>query len=238
MNKQTVLVVDDEPRYVRLLRANLESVGFRVVSAPDGISAIQKAETEAPDLVILDLMLPDMDGYEVCRSIREFSTVPIIMLTARREQADKIRGLDKGADDYITKPFDAEELLARVRAQLRRSALAPAARHHHVPLTLGDLSIDFDQHRVTVGGAEVSLSPTEYRLLSQLASHAGKVLVQEELLKLVWGPEYVDEPEVLRVYVRRLRQKIEDDPSTPKYIITKQGVGYTMPALPLTVTQL
>ncbi len=237
MSKQTVLVVDDEPRYVRLLRANLESVGFRVVSAPDGLSALQKAESETPDLVVLDLMLPDIDGYEVCRSIREFSTVPIIMLTARREQADKIRGLDRGADDYITKPFDAEELLARVRAQLRRSTLTPPSRQH-APLTVGDLAIDVAQHKVTMRGVEVSLSPTEYKLLLQLATHAGKVLVQEELLRLVWGPEYVDEPEVLRVYVRRLRQKIEDDSSSPRYVLTRPGVGYTMPLLSPTVTQL
>lgn len=237
MNKQTVLVVDDEPRYVRLLRANLESVGFRVVAASDGTSAIQKAEAEDPDLVILDLMLPDIDGYEVCRSIREFSTVPIIMLTARREQADKVRGLDRGADDYLTKPFDAEELLARVRAQLRRSAIGQPSRQR-AEFTLGDLAIDFAQHRVTIRGEEVSLSPTEYRLLFHLASHAGKVLVQDEILRLVWGPEYVDEPEVLRVYVRRLRQKIEEDPSAPKYVLTRPGIGYTMPSDPPTVTQL
>ncbi len=229
MNRQTVLVVDDEPRYVRLLRANLESLDYRVVSAPDGTAALEKAESEDPALVVLDLMLPDLDGYEVCRRIREFSTVPIIMVTARREQIDKVRGLDLGADDYITKPFDAEELLARVRAQLRRSNLGQP-RRLAPPFALGELLIDFARQIVTAQGREVGLSPTEYKLLYQLATNAGRVLVQEELLKLVWGAEYRDEPEVLRVYVRRLRQKIEPEPAIPRYVITKPGVGYTMPS--------
>ncbi|MHB1161605.1 MAG: response regulator transcription factor [Chloroflexota bacterium] len=229
MGSNTVLVVDDEPRYLRLLRANLESLGYRVVAAADGGSAVQKAEADDPDLVVLDLMLPDLDGYEVCRQIREFSTVPIIMLTARRQQADKVRGLDLGADDYLTKPFDAEELLARVRAQLRRSSFRQQ-RNLQPPFALGDLAIDFAQHRVSIRGKEVALSPTEYRLLFHLATNAGRVLVQEELLRLTWGADYVDEPDVLRVYVRRLRQKVEDDPSSPCYILTRPGIGYTMPA--------
>jgi len=229
MNRQTVLVVDDAPRYVRLLKANLESVGYRVVSAEDGASAVLKAEAEEPDLVVLDLMLPDMDGYEVCRRIREFSTVPIIMLTARREQADKITGLNTGADDYLTKPFDVEELLARVRAQLRRSGFRQQ-RHLEPPFTLGDLHVDFAKRRVLVRGREIDLSPTEYRLLHHLATNAGRVMVQEELLRRVWGPEYADESEVLRVYVRRLRQKIEEDPSSPRYVLTRPGVGYLMPS--------
>jgi DNA-binding response OmpR family regulator len=229
MNRRTVLVVDDEPRYLRLLRANLESVGYRVVTAADGTSGVQKAEMEDPGLIVLDLMLPDLDGFEVCRRIREFSTVPIIMLTARREQSDKVGGLDAGADDYITKPFDATELLARVRAHLRRSSFGEQ-RHLEAPFALGDLHLDFAQRKVTVRGREVSLSPTEYRLLHHLATNAGRVLVQEELLRRVWGPEYADESEVLRVYVRRLRQKIEDNPSTPRYVLTRPGVGYTMPS--------
>jgi DNA-binding response OmpR family regulator len=229
MNRQTVLVVDDEPRYLRLLRANLESVGYRVVTASDGASGVQKAEIEDPRLIILDLMLPDLDGFEVCRRIREFSTVPIIMLTARREQADKVGGLDAGADDYITKPFDATEVLARVRAHLRRSSFGEQ-RHLEAPFTLDDLHIDFAQRRVEMRGREVGLSPTEYRLLHHLAKNAGRVLVQEELLRRVWGPEYTDESEVLRVYVRRLRQKIEDNASSPRYILTRPGVGYTMPS--------
>lgn len=229
MTRQTVLVVDDEPRYVRLLRANLESLGYRVVAADSGVSAVQRAEAEDPDLIVLDLMLPDLDGYEVCRQIREFSTVPIIMVTARRQQTDKVRGLDLGADDYLTKPFDAEELLARVRAQLRRSGLRRQP-NLQPPFALGELTVDFAQHRVSIRGREVSLSPTEYRLLFHLASNAGRVLVQEELLRLAWGAEYADEPDVLRVYVRRLRRKIEEDPSAPRYIVTKPGIGYLMPS--------
>ncbi len=229
MTRQTVLVVDDEPRYVRLLRANLESVGYRVVAADSGVSAVRRAEAEDPDLIVLDLMLPDLDGYEVCRQIREFSTVPIIMVTARRQQTDKVRGLDLGADDYLTKPFDAEELLARVRAQLRRSGLRRQP-NLQPPFALGELTVDFAQHRVSIRGREVSLSPTEYRLLFHLASNAGRVLVQEELLRLAWGAEYADEPDVLRVYVRRLRRKIEEDPSAPRYIVTKPGIGYLMPS--------
>ncbi|MCL4370939.1 MAG: response regulator transcription factor [Chloroflexi bacterium] len=229
MTRQTVLVVDDEPRYVRLLRANLESLGYRVVAADSGVSAVQRAEAEDPDLIVLDLMLPDLDGYEVCRQIREFSTVPIIMVTARRQQTDKVRGLDLGADDYLTKPFDAEELLARIRAQLRRSGLRRQP-NLQPPFALGELTVDFAQHRVSILGREVSLSPTEYRLLFHLASNAGRVLVQEELLRLAWGAEYADEPDVLRVYIRRLRRKIEEDPSAPRYIVTKPGIGYLMPS--------
>lgn len=230
MSREKVLVVDDEPRYVRLLRANLESVNYRVTAASDGASALQKAEIEDPDLILLDLMLPDMDGSEVCRRIREFSTVPIIMLTARREQADKVLGLDIGADDYITKPFDADELLARVRAQLRRGGQKQQVNDIQLPLCLGELEIDFAQQHVKVRGELVGLSPTEYRLLHHLARNAGRVMVQEELLRLVWGQGYENEPEVLRVYVRRLRQKIEDDPSAPRYIRTRPGVGYSMPS--------
>lgn len=229
MHQQNILVVDDEPRYVRLLRANLESVGYRVSAAGDGASALQKAEAEDPDVVVLDIMLPDMDGYEVCRRLREFSTVPVIMLTARREQADKIHGLDQGADDYLTKPFDAAELLARVRAQLRRSGLRQR-QHLEPPLVLDRLRVDFAQQRVTLDAREITLSPTEYRLLYHLAVNAGRVMVQEELLRRVWGPEYSDESEVLRVYVRRLRQKIEEDPSSPHYVLTRPGVGYMMAA--------
>lgn len=229
MLRETVLVVDDEPRYIRLLRANLESLNYRVVAAEDGASALQKAEAEIPSLIVLDVMLPDMDGYQVCQRIREFSTVPIIMLTARREQSDKVVGLDTGADDYITKPFDAAELLARVRALLRRSGHAHQG-HIQARFELSYLAIDFAQQEITVRGNEVSLTPTEYRLLYHLAQNAGRVMVQDELLRLVWGPAYRNEPEVLRVYVRRLRQKIEDDASSPKYVITRPGVGYSMPA--------
>jgi two-component system KDP operon response regulator KdpE len=173
-------------------------------------------------------MLPDLDGFEVCRLVREFSSVPIIMLTARAEESDKVRGLNLGADDYLTKPFGAEELLARVKAVLRRARPTPQPRHP--TFQTGDLRVDFARHTVTVRGRPVKLSPTEFNLLQYLAIHAGQVLPHEDILKAVWGPEYRDETEYLRVYIRYLRQKIEDDPSHPSYILTEPGVGYMLRA--------
>jgi DNA-binding response OmpR family regulator len=224
MNKPTVLVIDDERRYRDLVEMNLSRRGYRVLLAADGLEGLNLLEQEAPDLVVLDLMLPDMDGYEVCRRIGEQSDVPVIMLTARAEPAEKVRGLRVGADDYVTKPFSAEELLARVEAVLRRTQ--PARRAKPSAFECGDLRVDFEQHRVTRAGREVDLTPGEYRLLAQLAANAGRVLVQDELLRRVWGPEYADEPELLHTAVRRLRAKIEEDPATPRCVLTKRGVGY------------
>jgi two-component system response regulator VicR len=220
-----VLVVDDERRYRELLEMNLSRRGYRVVQAVDGLSALNAVEAEELDLVILDLKLPDMDGYEVCRRIREHSAVPVIMLTARAEEEQKIRGLKLGADDYVTKPFSAGELLARVEAVLRR---AEAARTTNVAPAFdgGDLHIDFDEHHVTLRGREVELSPGEYRLLEQLATNAGRVIVQDELLRRVWGPGYSGATALLQTAIRRLRRKIEDDPASPRHILTKRGVGY------------
>ncbi|MBI4300212.1 MAG: response regulator transcription factor [Chloroflexi bacterium] len=231
MREPRVLVVDDEPRYVRLLRANLESSGYQVLAAVDGPSAIKIVEAEEPDLVLLDIMLPGIDGFEVCRRIREFSLVPIIMLTAKGEEADRVRGLDQGADDYLTKPFSAGELLARVRAVLRRSSVRPKEQAQPV-FGHGPLKVDFAQRRVEVNGREVRLTPTEYRLLYELATHVGRVMVQEDLLRRVWGKEYQDEGELLRVYIRRLRQKIEEDPANPSLVMTKPGIGYLFAATP------
>lgn len=229
MSKTRVLVVDDEPRYLRLVRYNLEAAGYEVITAANGEEALPLAAAEAPALIILDIRLPGMDGYEVCTRIRQFSSVPIIMLTAKGEGREKVQGLRLGADDYVTKPFAAEELMARVEAVLRRTqtleAKAPPV------LTAGDLSIDSVQRKVTLGGQEVSLSPTEYRLLHCLAVNAGRVVVQEELLQEVWGPEYRERYEGLRVYIRRLRQKTEKDPEHPVHILTRPGVGYML-ALP------
>ena len=225
-----ILVVDDEIRLVTLVRKNLESLGYKVTAAGDGKTAIELVETRDFDLVILDLMLPDMDGYDVCRQIREFSEVPIIMLTARSDETEKVRGLDLGADDYLTKPFNVQEMLARVRAVLRRTRLPQQAKARPV-LTTGNLCIDFARRLVTLRGERVKLSPTEYKLLYELASNAGRVLLHDELLRRVWGSEYRDEVEYLRVYVRYLRQKIEDDPARPRYILTEPGVGYCF-ALP------
>ncbi|MBI4320571.1 MAG: response regulator transcription factor [Chloroflexi bacterium] len=225
MRLATVLVVDDEPRYVRLISYNLESSGYTVAAAKTGEEALQAVAQGDVELVLLDIRLPGMDGYEVCERLREFSTVPVIMLTAKGENCDKVKGLRLGADDYVTKPFSAEELLARVEAVLRRSRFS----EHASPrpnLSVGDLYIDFAQRLVTVRGREVRLSPTEYRLLHCLAANAGRVVVQEEILEKVWGPEYRGPFEGLRVYVRRLRQKIEADPDDPKHILTRPGIGY------------
>ena len=221
----SILVVDDERRYRELLEMNLVRRGFRVLQAADGLSALNAVETEEPDLVILDLMLPDMDGYEVCRRIREYSQVPIIMLTAKAEREQKIRGLELGADDYVTKPFAADELLARIEAVLRRSD-ATARAGEMQTFDTADLHIDFGQHRVTIRGAEIELSPGEYRLLEQLAANAGRVIVQDELVRRVWGPSYAGATALLQTAVRRLRVKIEEDPAAPRYLMTKRGVGY------------
>ncbi|MBI4333605.1 MAG: response regulator transcription factor [Chloroflexi bacterium] len=229
MTKQaTILIVDDDVRLLRFVRANLESVDYRVLVAEEGTQALALMEKEMPDLAILDIMLPGMDGFELCRRIREFSTLPIIMLTAKAEESDKIRGFKLGADDYLTKPFSALELLARVEAVLRRARL-PEERKNTV-LTIGELSIDFVRRRVTMAGKEVDLTPTEYKLLQHLASNTGKVMLHEDLLTKVWGVEYRDELDYLRAYIRRLRQKIEADPTHPVYLLAKPGVGYILVA--------
>lgn len=220
-------MVDDEPRYLRLVGYNLESSGYKVIAAADGDEALRGVARGNVDLVILDIRLPGMDGCEVCRRIREFSTVPIIMLTAKGEDSDKVLGLSSGADDYVTKPFYAEELLARVEAVLRRSHFSEST----VPQPTrawGKMSIDFAQRLVTVGGQEVRLSPTEYRLLRCLAANAGRVVARAEILEKVWGPGYREPFEGLRAYIRRLRQKIETDPGKPEYILTRAGIGYLL----------
>ena len=225
--KATILVVDDEPHVLKLVKANLESSEYRVFTAEDGEQAIRAVETELPDLVILDLMLPKMDGYTVCSRIREFSSVPVIMLTARSSKVDLVHGFEVGADDYLTKPFDVAELLMRVQAVLRRSKWPEEVMARQTFKT-GPIEIDFAQHRVTVDGEPVKLTPTEYRLLAYLASNANRVLLHRELLRAVWGPEYGEETEYLRVYMRYLRQKLESDPSTPQYLLTQPGAGYML----------
>lgn len=225
MSIAKILVVDDEPHMVRLVEANLQAAGYKVVSATDGHTALAMMERELPNLIILDIMLPGVDGYEVCRRIREYSTVPILMLTARSSEIDLLRGFDVGADDYLVKPFSVNELLVRVRAILKRSKFAQEIIQHP-PLVVGDLTIDFAHRRVTVHGTEVKLSPTEYNLLTKLALNANRVILHQDLLRDIWGPEYRTETEYLRVYVHYLRRKIEDDPAHPKRIITHPGVGY------------
>ena len=222
-----ILIVDDEPGIQDFIRRNLELRSFKVSLASNGLEALALFEQANVCLVILDIMIPSMDGLEVCRRIRQRSTVPIIMLTALGEEADKIAALDQGADDYLTKPFAVGELLARVRAVLRR--------HHwtDIPTSagtqrIGNLEIDFDQRLVWRDGELVKLSPTEFALLQELALHSGKILTHETLLKRVWGTEYRSESEYVRVYIGRLRRKLEDDPSQPAHILTEPGIGYYM----------
>jgi len=227
VTKQRVLIVDDEPRYVRLIAVNLEGSGYETVAARDGKSAVDLAAAARPDLILLDVGLPVMDGFEACRRIREFSEAPIIMLTAKAGEADKVKGLDAGADDYLTKPFGPAELLARIRAVLRRAKL-PEGQRSSPTFRAGDLHIDFAQHRVSIGNSEVGLSPTEYKLLTELAKNAGRVVPTEALLHRIWGPEYGDETQHVRLYVSRVRQKIEDDPEHPRWVITRPGIGYML----------
>jgi DNA-binding response OmpR family regulator len=224
-----ILVVDDEPRYLRLLEANLLTEDYQVFTAMDGEEAIESFSANPVDLILLDVMLPRMDGFATCQRIRQFSTVPIIMLTAKGEEQDRVHGLDVGADDYLVKPFSVMELLARVRAVLRRAQVAETGQDRF--FTHGNLRIDFARAEVWLGEQPVSLSATEYRLLLQFTHNAGKVLTAEELLTSVWGPEYRDDKEILWVTIARLRQKVEDDPHEPEHIVTRSGLGYMMPSM-------
>jgi DNA-binding response OmpR family regulator len=223
-----ILIVDDEPRYLRLLEANLRTEGYEVATAQDGVQAIDVFSSQPIDLILLDIMMPRLDGFGACQRIREFSNVPIIILTAKGEEQDRVRGLDLGADDYLVKPFSATELLARVRAVLRRSQMpadvGPARFFSH-----GDLKIDFARAEVWRGEQAISLSATEYRLLLQFAHNSGTILSSEDLLTSVWGPEYRDDKEILWVSIARLRQKLESDPHSPIHIVTRSGLGYLMP---------
>jgi two-component system KDP operon response regulator KdpE len=225
MNKTRILVVDDELSIIKFIRANLETKGYKVFAAMDGAEALQTFEMELPDLVILDIMMPRIDGFEVCRQLREWSQVPIIMLSARSDESDKVKCLDLGADDYITKPFGAIELIARVRAVLRRTRAA-VAMPNRPSFASGDLKISFTQRRVTVAGKEIKLTPTEYSLLQELVLNAGKVLTHIHLLNKVWGSEYREDTQYLHVFIRRLRAKFETAPANPRYIMTVPGVGY------------
>ncbi len=225
---ERILVVDDEPRFVRLVEANLLTEGFEVIKAKNGQQAVDMAVAEKPDLILLDVMMPEMDGFQACERIREFSTVPIIMLTAKGDEDQRVRGLNIGADDYIVKPFSATELLARVRAVLRRAQRA-APEFAESVFSRGDLQIDFARAEVRLAGQPVSLSATEYRLLLQFARNAGKTSTAEQLLRNVWGPEYGEEKEILWVSISRLRQKLEKDPKNPELIVTHSGEGYVMP---------
>jgi DNA-binding response OmpR family regulator len=232
--KTTILVADDDPQLLRLVTRNLELEGYEILAAGDGQRALELMEAQAPALALLDVMMPKLDGFSVLQRVREYSAVPIIIVTARGQDQDKVRGLDLGADDYLTKPFSIEELLARVRAVLRRSQLT-AGEHvqgAQSTTTIGELTVDFAQHRVTMGRHEVSLTPIEYRILAYLAQNVGRVLTQDLLLEHVWGPEYLGESHLLQVNVNRLRRKLEPDAAQPRYVLTKAGVGYLLPAQP------
>jgi DNA-binding response OmpR family regulator len=225
LERRRILVVDDEERMVRFIRMNLEHDGFQVSEAFNGKQAIQKLRDVTPDLILLDIMMPDLDGFEVLETLREISNVPVIMLTAKGEEDDRVRGLERGADDYVTKPFSPRELVSRVKAVLRRTEGVTGSMHGLLEIDKR-LKIDFDRREIWLEGKLVKLRPTEYRLLFHLVQNAGWVVSHDQLLQKVWGYEYRDEPHYVRLYINYLRQKLEKDPADPKYILTERGVGY------------
>lgn len=226
--KTCILAVDDDPRVLKLEQIVLEGAGFSVATAKSGQEALDMVVQKAPTLVLLDVTMPGMDGFTVCHRIREFSLVPIIVVTARASEGDKLRGLELGADDYVTKPFSTKELVARVKAVLRRATVP--VEQEELPFRVGGLEVDFLRRRVTLEGQELLLPATEYRLLTYLARNAGMVLTPDQILEHVWGEEYLGEHHLLRVAMARLRQKLGDDAKMPRYIQTRPGIGYTMPS--------
>jgi DNA-binding response OmpR family regulator len=238
--KTTILAADDDPQLLRLITRNLQLEGYDVLAASDGQQALELIENNSPDLVLLDVMMPRMDGFTVCYRVREFSSVPIIIITARGQDQDKVRGLDLGADDYLTKPFSVDELLARVRAVIRRSQFTARELTQGLRATTatGSLVIDYSQHIVMLNGREIALTPTEYRIIAYLAQNVGRVVTQDLLLEHVWGPEYLGESHMLQVNINRLRRKLEVDATQPHYILTKVGVGYSLAALPVSTSDI
>ncbi|HYK62457.1 MAG TPA: response regulator [Bryobacteraceae bacterium] len=222
--KPLILMVEDDPQIRRFLRAALAAEGYRFQEAITAQDGLTQAAAHRPDLILLDLGLPDRDGLDVIRAVRQWSTAPILVLSARGQERDKIEALDSGADDYVAKPFTVGELLARIRAGLRRSATAPAG----VALQFGQVEVDLEKRIVKVKGEEVHLTPNEYKLLQALIKHAGKVLTQRQLLSEVWGPNSTEQAQYLRVYIAQLRRKLEEDPARPKYLQTEPGVGYRL----------
>jgi len=220
-----ILAVDDEERMLRFIRLNLEHDGFQVIEATRGHEALDKMRTDMPDLILLDIMLPDLDGFEVLKMVREISNIPVIMLTAKGEEDDRVKGLELGADDYVTKPFSPRELVSRVKAVLRRVEIEGGGTEEVIEVD-DRLKIDFNKREIFVDGELVKLRPTEYRLLYHLVQNAGWVLTYDQILSRVWGYEYRDEPHYVRLYINYLRQKLEKDPSNPEYILTERGVGY------------
>jgi two-component system, OmpR family, KDP operon response regulator KdpE len=225
MNKNKVLIVEDEPETVKYVSANLRARGYEVVAARDGRSALRMFNESTPDLLILDISLPDMDGFQICQIVRRESNVPIVVLSARWQEQEIVRALDMGADDYLTKPFGVDELLARVRLALRHG---PSQTAPFLPaLTIQEMSIDFEARTVSMRERSVNLTRIEFDLLAYLAQNAGRILTHRTLLQAVWGPEYSNETEYLWTYIKRLRHKIEPDPHNPRYILTHTGVGYS-----------
>ena len=224
-NKKRILVVDDEKGLAKIIRLNLEQDGFDVVEAYNGAQAMEKLRTTLPDLILLDVMMPDMDGFTVLKMVREIGSIPVIMLTAKGEEDDKIKGLELGADDYVTKPFSPRELTSRIRAVLRRGDFSRGEESGKIVVD-DRLTIDFDRHEVWGEGELVKLRPTEYRLLYHLVQNAGWVLTHDQILNKVWGYEYENEPHYVRLYINYLRKKLEADPSDPQYILTERGIGY------------
>ncbi len=223
----SIILIEDEKHIRRFVRASLEAEGYQVFEAETGKQGLIEAATRKPDLVILDLGLPDMDGIEVMGKLREWSDVPVIILSARSRESEKIDALDAGADDYLTKPFGSGELLARIRVALRRQMIAPQGRSAY---EVGGLFIDLAERKVSRDGIEIHLTPIEYRLLSMLARHAGKVLTHRFLLKEVWGPTHVEDAHYLRIYMGQLRHKLEKEPANPRFLLTEIGVGYRLAA--------
>ncbi|MCB0194550.1 MAG: response regulator transcription factor [Anaerolineae bacterium] len=226
-NSKVILIVDDETRMRRFMQMNLELEGYRVIEASNGLEAIERTRDDLPDLVLLDVMMPELDGFEALRIIRETSTVPVIMLTVRDDEDDKVKGLALGADDYVTKPFSPRELSSRIQAVLRRVDMSSSPSSRSLVVVDDYLQIDFEHRDVIVDGETIKLRPTEYRLLYHLVNNAGRTLTHEMILSKVWGYEYRDESQYVRLYITYLRQKIEPDPSKPRYILTERGVGYS-----------
>lgn len=220
-----ILIADDEARMRRFIKMNLDLEGYRVIEASNGLEALDRVREDLPDLALLDVMMPELDGFETLRIIREISTAPVIMLTVRDDEADKVKGLELGADDYVTKPFSPRELASRIKAVLRRTEMDSPGDSSLIVVD-DYLQIDFARRQVFAGGQEVKLRPTEYRLLYHLVQNAGQVLTHEMILSKVWGYEYRDESQYVRLYITYLRQKIEPDPSNPRYILTERGIGY------------
>lgn len=224
--KGTILVVDDEPSIVELVAFNLERAGYAVSKAYDGLEALEKARQLKPALLVLDVMLPSVDGFDVCRELRKESQVPILFLTAREDEVDRVLGLELGADDYLTKPFSPRELVARVKAILRRTAARPEEGEPVGKIEAGDLVIDVLRHEVTLRGAKVNLTPREFQLLRFLAADRGRAFAREQLLEALWGHDFYGDSRIVDVHISHLRDKIEDDPLQPLYIVTVRGVGY------------